>query len=145
MYIRRRVAPEHAADSSAPILDRGWNAIEKEIGSSTMCRYISVKIKPKLKLIHYKKITQNHFLISKTLIKTGKITRLLCFGQNLPPFVSLFTKRILNVFICDNKNPQIWISQTCKLQISISNTKLLVIMVINSINLIKLFINSIGL
>ena len=55
-----------------------------------------------------------------------------------------FDSNYSNIF-CDNKNPQIWISQTCKLQISISNTKLLVIMVINSINLIKLFINSIGL
>ena len=28
--------PDYAADSSVPILDRGRNAIEREIGSSTM-------------------------------------------------------------------------------------------------------------
>ena len=32
------VAPDYAADLSLPILDRGRNAKEGEIGSSTMCR-----------------------------------------------------------------------------------------------------------
>ena len=36
--ICRRVAPDYAADLSVPILDRGRNAKEREIGSSTMCR-----------------------------------------------------------------------------------------------------------
>ena len=36
--IYRRVAPDYAADLSVPILDRGRNAKEREIGSSTMCR-----------------------------------------------------------------------------------------------------------
>ena len=34
--IRQRVAPDYAADLSVPILDRGQNAKEREIGSSTM-------------------------------------------------------------------------------------------------------------
>ena len=34
----RRVAPDYASDLSVPILDRGRNAKEREIGSSTMCR-----------------------------------------------------------------------------------------------------------
>ena len=32
------VAHDYALDSSLPIFDRGRNAIEKEIGSSTLCR-----------------------------------------------------------------------------------------------------------
>ena len=36
--ICRRVAPDYAADLSVPILDRGRNAKEREIGFSTMCR-----------------------------------------------------------------------------------------------------------
>ena len=38
MLCMSRVAPDYAADLSVPILDRGRNAKEKEIGSSTMCR-----------------------------------------------------------------------------------------------------------
>ena len=34
--ICRRDAPYHAADLSVPVLDRGRNAKEREIGSSTM-------------------------------------------------------------------------------------------------------------
>ena len=34
--IRRRVAPDYVADSYVPISSRGWNAIEKEIGFSTI-------------------------------------------------------------------------------------------------------------
>ena len=46
MCICLRVAPDYAADLSVPILDRGRNAKEREIGSSTMytgtvqCTYI---------------------------------------------------------------------------------------------------------
>ena len=36
LYVARRVAPDYAADSSVPILNLERNAIEKEIGSSTM-------------------------------------------------------------------------------------------------------------
>ena len=36
MCMRRRVAPEYAADTSVLILDWGCNAFEKEIGSLTM-------------------------------------------------------------------------------------------------------------
>ena len=36
--IDQQIAPGYAADLSVPILDRGRNAKEREIGSSTMCR-----------------------------------------------------------------------------------------------------------
>ena len=45
----RRVAPEYAADLSVPILDRGRNAKERKIGSSTMCRSSYYKLLYKLK------------------------------------------------------------------------------------------------
>jgi hypothetical protein len=38
------VAPDYAVDLSVPILDRGRNAKEREIGSSTMCRPNYIKL-----------------------------------------------------------------------------------------------------
>ena len=36
IYVYLWVAPDYAADLSVPVLDRGQNAKEREIGSSTM-------------------------------------------------------------------------------------------------------------